>query len=84
MSRDRMEFLFLNADHFLDHPFMLIFATVAAVRLADEWGMSYAALIPYATPAFIAFGVGAIATRGAPCSPSSPACRRCSSPSCTG
>ena len=40
---------------------MLIFATVAAVRLADEWGMSYAALIPYATPGFIAFGVGAIA-----------------------
>ena len=61
MSRDRMEFLFLNAGHFLDHLFMLIFATVAAVRLADEWGMSYAALIPYATPGFIAFGVGAIA-----------------------
>ena len=43
-----MEFLFLNAGHFLDHLFMLIFATVAA-------------LIPYATPGFIAFGVGAIA-----------------------
>ena len=61
MPRDRVEFLFLNAGHFLDHLFMLIFATVAAVRLAEEWGMSYAALIPYATPGFIAFGVGAIA-----------------------
>ena len=56
-----MQFLFLNAGHFLDHLFMLIFATVAAVRLADEWGMSYAALIPYATPGFIAFGAGALA-----------------------
>ena len=61
MSRDRLQFLFLNVGHFLDHLFMLIFATVAAVRLADEWGMSYAALIPYATPGFIAFGAGALA-----------------------
>ena len=61
MPRDRVEFLFLNAGHFLDHLCMLIFATVAAVRLAEEWGMSYAALIPYATPGFVAFGVGAIA-----------------------
>ena len=60
MSRDRLGFLFLNAGHFLDHLFMLIFATVAALRLAEEWGMSYAALIPYATPGFIAFGIGAI------------------------
>ena len=60
MSRDRLGFLFLNAGHFLDHLFMLIFATVAALRLAEEWGMSYAALIPYATPGFVAFGIGAI------------------------
>ena len=60
MLRARLNFLFLNAAHFLDHFFMLIFATVAALRLANEWGMSYAALIPYATPGFIAFGVGAI------------------------
>ena len=37
MSRDRLGFLFLNAGHFLDHLFMLIFATVAALRLAEEW-----------------------------------------------
>ena len=60
MSRDRLNFLFLNVGHFLDHLFMLIFATVAALRLAGEWGMSYAALIPYATPGFVAFGICAI------------------------
>ena len=60
MSRDRLNFLFLNVGHFLDHLFMLVFATAAALRLAEEWGMSYAQLIPYATPGFIAFGVCAI------------------------
>ena len=60
MSRERLNFLFLNAGHFLDHLFMLVFATVAALRLAEEWGMSYAALIPYATPGFIAFGLGSL------------------------
>ncbi|MDE0031967.1 MAG: MFS transporter [Deltaproteobacteria bacterium] len=60
MSRDRLNFLFLNVAHFLDHLFMLIFATVAALRLAHEWDMSYGALIPYATPGFIAFGIFAI------------------------
>ncbi len=39
---------------------MLVFASVAALRLTSEWGMSYAALIPYATPGFIAFGVCAV------------------------
>lgn len=39
---------------------MLIFATVAALRLSTEWGLSYAELIPYATPGFIAFGLCAI------------------------
>ncbi len=39
---------------------MLIFASVAALRLSSEWNMSYADLIPYATPGFVAFGVGAI------------------------
>ena len=39
---------------------MLVFASVAALRLTGEWGMSYAALIPYATPGFVAFGVCAV------------------------
>ena len=56
----RTEFLFLNVGHFLGHLFLLVFATVAALRLTDESGMSYAALIPYATPVFIAFGICAI------------------------
>ena len=60
MKIDRLNFLFLNVGHFLDHLFMLIFATVAALRLTEEWGMSYAALIPYATPGFIAFGLCAL------------------------
>jgi len=53
----RIHFVFLNIGHFFDHLFMLIFATVAALYLSREWGMSYAELIPYATPGFVAFGV---------------------------
>jgi MFS family permease len=60
MQRNKVNFLFLNLGHFLDHYFMLIFATAAALRLVTEWNMSYAELIPYATPGFIAFGVCAI------------------------
>lgn len=60
MDRDHLNFLFLNIGHFLDHLFILIFATVAALRLATEWNMTYAELIPYATPGFVAFGACAI------------------------
>ena len=60
MQRSQVKFLYLNLGHFLDHLFMLVFASVAALRLTSEWGMSYAALIPYATPGFIAFGVCAV------------------------
>ena len=60
VSPQAVDFLFLGVGHFLDHLFMLIFATVAALRLADEWGMSYAALIPYAMPGFVAFGLCSI------------------------
>jgi MFS family permease len=60
MQRDRVKFLYLNVGHFFDHLFMLVFASVAALRLNSEWGMSYAELIPYATPGFVAFGVCAI------------------------
>ena len=60
MQRSQINFLFLNVGHFLDHLFVLVFATVAALRLTTEWGLSYAELIPYATPGFIAFGLFAI------------------------
>ena len=60
MRRSQIKFLYLNIGHFLDHLFMLVFATVAALRLNIEWGLSYAELVPYATPGFIAFGLGAV------------------------
>ncbi len=49
----------MNVGHFLDHFFILIFAT-AALHLPAVWELSYAELIPYATPGFIAFAVGAL------------------------
>ncbi|MEM7056310.1 MAG: MFS transporter [Pseudomonadota bacterium] len=57
MTRDQAHFLLLNIGHFLDHLFMLIFATVAALVLSQEWGLSYGELIAYATPGFFAFGL---------------------------
>lgn len=57
MTRDQLHFLLLNIGHFLDHLFMLIFATVAALALHREWGIGYADLLAYATPGFFAFGL---------------------------
>lgn len=57
MTRDRFHFLLLNVGHFLDHLFTLIFATVAALALVREWGLSYGELLLYATPGFFAFGL---------------------------
>ena len=56
----RLHFAFLNAGHFIDHLLPLVFATVAALVLTREWGISYAELIPYATPALVVFGLGAL------------------------
>lgn len=56
----RLHFAFLSAGHFIDHLLPLVFATVAALVLTREWGMSYAELIPYATPALVVFGLGAL------------------------
>ena len=60
MTRDHAHFLMLNIGHFMDHLFTLIFATVAALALAREWGMPYGDLLLYATPGFWAFGVFAL------------------------
>ncbi|MET0221303.1 MAG: MFS transporter, partial [Tardiphaga sp.] len=60
MNRDRIHFLFLNIGHFLDHMFTLIFATVAALALTREWGVSYSELLKYAAPGFLAFGLFAL------------------------
>ena len=60
MNRNGLHFLMLNIGHFLDHLFTLIFATVAALALHREWGVSYAELLAYATPGFFAFGFFAL------------------------
>ena len=57
---DRKHFFFLNVGHFLDHLFMLIFVTVAALALTKDWKLGYSELIPYVTPGLIAFGVFAL------------------------
>jgi len=57
MSRDKLYFLMLSFGHFLDHFLTLIFATVAALTLYRDWGVSYAELLIYATPGFFAFGL---------------------------
>ncbi len=56
----QIQFLLLNVAHFLDHLFMLVFATLAALMLSREWGLDYSVLIAYATPGFIAFGAFAL------------------------
>ena len=60
MQRQRILAGFINAGHFLDHYLMLIFASVAAFGLAGDWGLDYSDLVPYATPGFVAFGLGAL------------------------
>ena len=60
MNRQRIEYLFLNVGHLYDHMFMLLFATVAALALADEWAVEYSDLILWATPGFVAFGALAL------------------------
>ncbi len=60
MTRDRAHFLLLNIGHFLDHLFMLVFATIAALALGRDWGLGYGELIAYATPGFFAFGLFAL------------------------
>jgi MFS family permease len=57
---ERINFAFLNIGHFFCHFFILVFATVSALTLLQEWGISYAKLIPYATPGFVAVGVCAV------------------------
>ncbi|MCY4231822.1 MAG: MFS transporter [Alphaproteobacteria bacterium] len=60
MTRFSAQFLFLNVGHLLDHLVMLIFASVAALFLADAWGLDYDDLIPYGTAGLVAFGAFAL------------------------
>ena len=57
VSRVSKYFLLLNLGHFLDHYFMLIFDTVAVLTLSAGWEMSYAELLPYGAPGFVAFAL---------------------------
>lgn len=52
---------YVNAAHFIDHYAMLIFAA-AVIIMGPAMGMTYSELLPYATPAFIAFGAGSLVT----------------------
>src|ERR1700753_1424376 len=52
---------FVNAAHFIDHYWMLIFAA-AVIVMGPALGMAYSELLPYATPGFIAFGAGSLLT----------------------
>lgn len=52
---------FVNAAHFIDHYAMLVFAA-AVVVMGPVFGRSYSDLLPYATPGFVAFGAGSLAT----------------------
>lgn len=52
---------YINAAHFIDHYAMLIFAA-AVIIMGPALGMTYSELLPYATPAFIAFGAGSLVT----------------------
>jgi len=51
--------LFLNMAHFLDHLFMLIYAT-AVITIAAEFGKTYGEILVFATPGFVLFGAMAL------------------------
>lgn len=50
---------FLNAGHFLDHYFLLIFPT-AVLAMHVAWDMDYGAALALGTPAFAAFAIGTL------------------------
>jgi MFS family permease len=58
MNRARVTGLLLNLGHALDHFFLLIFASAVAAIAAD-FGRDWQELMPYATGAFLLFGLGA-------------------------
>ena len=57
MRRSR-RYQILSSEHrFFDHLFILIFATLVTLRMADEWGIGCVWLFPFATRGFIRSGV---------------------------
>jgi MFS family permease len=58
-GQPRLVPLLLNLGHALDHLFLLIFAT-AVGAIASEFGMAWQDLMPYATGAFVMFGLASV------------------------
>ncbi|MEX1109293.1 MAG: hypothetical protein WEC00_10305 [Dongiaceae bacterium] len=50
---------FLNAGHFCDHYFLLIFPT-AVIAIQDDWQMDYGEALALGTPAVVAFALGTL------------------------
>jgi MFS family permease len=50
---------FLNAGHFCDHYFLLIFPT-AVIAIQDDWQMGYGEALALGTPAVVAFALGTV------------------------
>ena len=50
---------FINAAHFFDHFFLLIFPT-AALAISRDWGMTYAEALALGTPIYVMFAVGTL------------------------
>jgi MFS family permease len=61
MNSPRTVIGFINAGHFIDHYAMLVFAA-AVIVMGPALGIGYSELLPYATPAFVAFGAGSLLT----------------------
>jgi len=61
MNRPQTVITYVNIAHFIDHYAMLIFAA-AVILMAPAFNLGYAEILPYATPGFIAFGAGSLAT----------------------
>lgn len=61
MNRPQTVINYVNIAHFIDHYAMLIFAA-AVILMAPAFNLGYAEMLPYATPGFVAFGAGSLAT----------------------
>ena len=61
MNRPQTVITYVNIAHFIDHYAMLIFAT-AVILMGPAFNLGYAEMLPYATPGFVAFGAGSLAT----------------------
>ena len=61
MNKPSQVINYVNLGHFLVHYAMLIFAA-AVVIMAPVFGMTYAQMLPCATPGFVIFGAGSLLT----------------------